>query len=103
MMKDEQGRVVFPEVWITKFALTQGVGVFRVENAVSYTSDAIYVERGYRESFYYRNEWHTTRKAAMARVRKMVASRRKAMAKAEGKLKSLLANLTTMDWPVRSR
>lgn len=101
--KDEQGRPVFPEVWITKFALTQGVGVYRVKNAVLYSPYSIYVEGGYRESFYYKNEWHPTRKEAMARVREMVASRRKAMARSEAKLKSLLTNLTTMDWPMRSR
>lgn len=91
-------------VWITKYALVKGEGVYKVTNArVEPGGEHIYVENGHRDSFFYRNEWHTTEDAAKARVRTMVASRRKAMAIADKKLQSLLDNLDTLDWPVRSR
>lgn len=101
-MKPQAGTKI-PVVWITKYALIKGEGVYRVENAVLQYGDTIYVENGYRDSFFRRNEWHTTEDAAKARVRTMVASRRKAMAIADRKLQSLLDNLDRLDWPVRSR
>ena len=93
----------YPEVWITKYALIAGEGVYRVENAVLQYGDTIYVENGHRESFFRRNEWHATEEAARARVRTMVASRRKAMAVADKKLQAILDTLDTTEWPVKMR
>lgn len=90
-------------VWITKHALTRGEGVYRVENAVLQYGDTIYVEHGHRDSFFRGNEWHATEEAAKARVKVMVASRRKAMAIADKKLQTILDTLDTTEWPVKMR
>lgn len=93
-----------PVVWITKHALTRGEGVYKVENArVEPGGDTIYVEHGHRDSFFRGNEWHATEEAAKARVRTMVASRRKAMAIADKKLQTILDTLDTTEWPVKMR
>ncbi len=90
-------------VWITKHALTRGEGVYRVEDAVLQYGDTIYVQHGHRDSFFRGNEWHATEEAAKARVRTMVASRRKAMAIADRKLQAILDTLDTTEWPVKMR
>lgn len=93
-----------PVVWITKYALVKGEGVYKVTNArVEPGGEHIYVENGHRDSFFYRNEWHVTEEAAKARVRTMVASRRKAMALADKKLQAILDTLDTHQWPVKMR
>lgn len=101
-MKPQAGTKI-PVVWITKYALIKGEGVYRVENAVRQYGDTIYVEHGHRDSFFRGNEWHATEEAAKARVRTMVASRRKAMAIADKKLQSILDTLDTTEWPVKMR
>lgn len=102
-MKPKAGTKL-PVVWITKHALIKGEGVYKVTNAVVQGGGgSIYVENGHRDSFFYGNEWHTTEKAAKARVRTMVASRRKAMALADKKLQAILDTLDTHQWPVKMR
>lgn len=92
-----------PVVWITKHALTRGEGVYRVENTVYQYGNTIYIEHSHRNSFFRGNEWHATEEAARARVRTMVASRRKAMAIADKKLQNILDTLDTTEWPVKMR
>lgn len=73
--------------WITKYALSQGVFVERVEQCE--TDDMVRKVGAAFQTFYHRPDWHRTEAEAVARVRVMVAAKRKALAKQAARLDAL--------------
>lgn len=69
---------IIPKVWITKYALTQGV--FTLKNARGYDVKTI-SDDGKFIAYYRVPHWHTTESAAIAQVAKMIAAKRKSIAK----------------------
>jgi hypothetical protein len=77
------------KVWITKYALNQGVFEREVEVCLDVsdklvrTTDGTYVDR------YHKPHWHTTREAAVAQAEKMLARKIASAEKALAKLKNM--------------
>lgn len=79
-------------VWITKYALTKGIYSCRATNAQHASERDIGMIRDVDAAymtFYFRPHWHETKDAAVARVKVMVAAKRKAIAKQLAKLDAL--------------
>lgn len=75
-------------VWITKYALTKGV--FEKEAVeTAYPSMICLAGRDGYMTCYHKPDWHTTREAADARVREMIAAKEKLLRKQLAKLQKL--------------
>lgn len=83
--KPEKGEAF--DAWITKYALSQGVFVERVEQCK--TDGMVHKVGAAFQTFYHGKDWHRTEAGAAARVRVMVAAKRKALAKQAARLDAL--------------
>lgn len=78
---------VLPKVWITKYALTQGVFTLtNVERCDSINPDMI---TGKGMGCYHKNEWHTNEADALARAEMMRRNKIAALRKQAAKLEKL--------------
>ena len=75
-------------VWITKYALTQGIFKAEVEDCFDTAPDMVH-HVGTPMTYYYGNNWHRTREDAVERVRVMIKSAREALDKKRAKLDAL--------------
>ena len=79
------------KVWITKYALTKGIYSADVVGNMG-TGDTgvcvVDINGHNRQSYFFRNDWHKTKKAAIARAKEMrkkkIASLKKQIKKIEG-------------------
>lgn len=87
-MKDK--RTIIKEVWLTKYALTNGVE--RLEN-VEDVGDGMIADRksGGWTNHYHGREWHRSHADAVADVLSRIAAKRKSIAKTLAKLDKLEA------------
>ncbi len=85
--KPEKGEAF--TAWITKYALSQGVFVKRVEVCTETSLDMVETVGDKYLGLYHRPDWHRTEEEAVARVRVMVAAKRKALAKQSARLDAL--------------
>lgn len=78
-------------VWITKYALTEGILVF--EATQSESSPSMIVLRrgsGYTQEYFHGNDWHPTWEAALERAEKMRAAKLLSLEKQRKKLMNLV-------------
>jgi hypothetical protein len=81
------------DVWITKYALTQGILVTKAEHCIGVSEKMIAVTSGDIRATYHTPEWHTSREAAEAHVARMIAAKVKSLDKARKNLDDLAAAL----------
>ena len=74
-------------VYLTKYALTKGIET--ADGVVTETPTMLQAGG----CFYHGDDWHDTREAAVARVRVMIAAKRKTIEKTLAKLTALGASL----------
>ncbi len=75
------------KVWITKYALTQGVKVVEVRGYGD-PATMISLSDGPFTIYYHKPDWHTTREEAIARVAVMVEKKIKSLRKQLKKLET---------------
>lgn len=96
---------ILPKVWITKYALTQGV--FTAVNVTHYPDRSgrmigVPQTGGLPKAYFHAPDWHTTEASARAQVQKMIVAERAALTKKLAKLAKLdadtLTGLPTAPW-----
>lgn len=77
------------KVWITKYALTQGI--YEVEGEVSVENNIFCVPRTEKTfaTYYHKPHWHETKEEAVAQAEKMRVAKLKALEKQVAKIKAL--------------
>jgi hypothetical protein len=91
------------DVWVTKYALTAGVRVARVELCdVGGGRMVREVISGYPVC-YHGNDWHLTEDEALSRVREMVDAKLKSLDKQRAKLESVKLGLARGKLPMARR
>lgn len=79
---------IIPKVWITKYAMTQGIIIRdNVEQCRSINDEVIYAGRA---GCFHRPDWWTTEAEAIDRARVMIAAKLKSLDKQRAKLEALL-------------
>lgn len=77
------------KVWITKYALTQGI--FEVEGETTQTPGMFHApktEKSFARSFF-KPEWHETKEEAIAQAKKMREAKLKSLEKQIAKIKAI--------------
>ena len=82
------------EAWITKYVLTQGMDRCVVETC---GDDMVSVVGAKYRTLYHKPDWHRTEAEANERVRKMIAAKRKSIAKQVARLDELERRLGAGD------
>jgi len=87
--------MIIPKVWITKYALTQGmmtaVNAQLNKNMISITQGGIP-----RFVYFHKPYWHLTEEEARAQVRHMVTSKLKSIERQRVKMEKMLAGVDTL-------
>ena len=77
------------KVWITKYALTEGIFEKEVETCFDISPKMVSDKDGSYKTCYHKPDWHETRKDAVAQAEKMriakIASLKKQVKKLQGK------------------
>lgn len=78
-------------VWITKYALTQGVYEVNGEQCLDINENMISVvgRNGFGNICYHRPDWYTSQAEADAQVRKMIDAKIKSLKKSLAKMETL--------------
>lgn len=85
------------DVWITKYALTEGIQTARAERCKG-NEDMIRAGGGY----FHRSDWHCSEADALARVTQMLQGQRKSVAKKLAKLDKLEAALKAGTFKIKA-
>lgn len=81
---------ILPEVFVTKYALTQGIIRYRnVEHCKDISPQMISIRTGFPQTFH--GDWYTTLDAARVRVAEMLQARVRSLEKGLKKAKALSA------------
>lgn len=81
---------IFKQVWITKYALTEGVFAAKdAKHCVSINESMISLENN---RCFHKPDWHLTEKEAVARVIEMAKARLASLDESREKIEALLAN-----------
>jgi len=78
------------KVWITKYALTQGI--FEVDGEAKESSTLLYVPKirlGTFDAYYHKPDWHETKEEAVAQAEKMRVAKLKSLEKQVAKIRTL--------------
>lgn len=76
-------------VWITKYALTQGIQKKTAEGCFDTSPTMISVRGGYAPEFYHNNDWHRTEADAINRALEMQANKLSSIEKQRKRIASL--------------
>lgn len=89
MKTPPSGKIILPKVWVTKYALTSGVLV--LENVERPTEKMVTFRDGRSAvaNYAHKPDWHESLAEARAQIRKMIAAKRKSIAKELEKLDAL--------------
>ena len=91
-------------VWITKYALTDGVIFTEAEHCISINTDMILVMDGtFKGCCFHEKDWHTSEGSARERVFEMIKIRRKSLQKSLGSLSKLEIDLKMGVLPMSKR
>lgn len=88
-MKDEHEPII--HVWITQYALTQGVFETNAKHCLKLSDKMISVvhHNGFGNDCYHKPHWHKTKEEADARVRVMIYKKIKSLKKSLAKMEEL--------------
>lgn len=74
------------KVWLTKYALTQGITVAEVRNC---SKNMVYEENAWGGNYYHWGDWHMDERAALARAEAMRIAKLESLRKSIAKLQAL--------------
>lgn len=79
------------KVWITKYALTQGIFEIEAERCTNVSDDMIEQKNIQWQTYYYGegNEWHLTKEGAIKRAKEMREKKIKSLKKQLNKIEKL--------------